>query len=164
MISGPRKVYDFKSVGKKDTDVNNRDRRDLFQVKNPIGIKTPLQFGDESDGLFAMHRDLLPQLKDNLKMLLRTNHGERPPFYNYGANLLPIAFNISTDEGDAEAMRRISTAISTYMPLISPTEFEPLVLREDNQEIAKVGVKVTYDIPTIGITNQTVQVVIYAAG
>ena len=164
MIAGPRKVYDFKSVGFQQNDLANRDQRALFRSRNPIGIVTPVQFGNESDGLFAMHRNLLDQIKDNMKILIRTNHGERPPFYDFGANLLPIAFDISTDQGDIEAMRRISIAVSKYLPLVTPTAFEPITIYEDNKNVAKVGVRMKYDIPTLGVTNQGVDVVIYADG
>ena len=164
MIAGPRKVYDFKSVGFQQSELTSRDQADLFKSKNPIGIVTPVQFGNESDGLFAMHVNLLNQVKDNLKTLLRTNHGERLPFYDFGANLLPIAFDISTDQGDTEAMRRISTAISKYLPLVTPTAFEPITIYEDNKDVAKVGVRMKYDIPTLGVSDQAVDVIIYAGG
>lgn len=164
MLSGPRKVYDFKSVGFKQTDIRQPDQRALFQAKNPIGIKTPVEFGNDADGLFSMHHNLLDQIKDNLKVLIRTNHGERPPYYDFGANLLPIAFEIATDNGDMEAMIRIKSAIAKYMPLISPTTFEPIVIYEDNKEVAKVGIRMSYDVPSIGINGQKIDVIIYANG
>jgi phage baseplate assembly protein W len=162
MISGARKVYDFKSVGL-SAETLQQDKP-KFTSPKPIGIKTPLQFGDETSGLFSMNFNLLNQIKDNLKVLLRTNHGERIPFYDFGANLLPIAFNISTDEGDTEAMRRIMMAINKYMPTITPTSFEPIVIREDNQEMAKVSFKMYYDIVALGVKNQQVEITLFAAG
>ena len=162
MIAGPRKVYDFKSVGFEEEQLRQAASR--FVSNNPIGIKTPVEFGDNAAGLFAMHRNLLDQIKDNLKNLLRTNHGERPPFYDFGANLMPIAFDISTDEGTNLAMRRIGRAISKYLPLVQPASFEPITIYEDNKEVAKVGVRMTYDIPVLGVTGQKVEVVIYSAG
>jgi phage baseplate assembly protein W len=162
MIAGPRKVYDFKSVGFTEQDV--RDNRSTFTVNDPIGIVSPVQFGNDADGLFAMHRNLLDQIKDNLKVLLRTNHGERPPLYDFGANLMPLAFDIGTDTGDTQAMARISKALSKYLPLVQPSDYEPIVLYEDNGELAKVGVRMTYDIPILSVTDQKVDCIIYAAG
>jgi phage baseplate assembly protein W len=163
MIAGPQKKYDFKSVGLKN-DSLDLENRNQFQTKNPIGIKSPLSFGDSTDdGLFSMHRNLLDQIKDNLKIILRTNHGERIPHYDFGANLLPLAFEISTDPGDMEAMRRISKTLKKYLPQIIPSSFEPLVSYSENS-IAKIGIRMGYDIPILGVKNQFVDVVIYAVG
>jgi len=162
MFSGERKSYSFKSVGFTEQDV--RDNRSTFTVNDPIGIVSPVQFGNDADGLFAMHRNLLDQIKDNLKVLLRTNHGERPPLYDFGANLMPLAFDIGTDTGDTQAMTRISKALSKYLPLVQPSDYEPIVLYEDNGELAKVGVRMTYDIPILSVTDQKVDCIIYAAG
>jgi hypothetical protein len=77
---------DFKSVGIKRVDIPNN----LNSETNPyIGIKTPLQYGENSEGIFAMHTSLSDQLKDNFINLLYTNHGERLANYDFGANLKP---------------------------------------------------------------------------
>lgn len=161
MIAGSQKKYDFKSVG---FDKNSQPNKEIFKSKNPIGIKSPLSLGDGTDdGLFVMHHNLLDQIKDNLKILLRTNHGERIPHYDFGANLLPIAFEFSTEAGDNEAMRRISSSIKKYLPQIVPNSYEPIVLQADNS-IAKIGLRMGYDIPVIGVKDQSVDVIIYAVG
>ena len=56
MIAGSQKKYDFKSVG---INENSEINRDIFKSKNPIGIKSPLSLGDNTDdGLFIMHYNL----------------------------------------------------------------------------------------------------------
>lgn len=163
MISGQRKVYDFKSVGE-DNETFENDRN-VFNQNLPIGIKTPLQFGNDSDGLFAMHHNLLDQIKDNLKNLLLTNHGERVGLYDFGANLLPLATELGTDKADREAIRRISKSISKYLPFVVPKNFIPLV--EDpipGTGMARVGVRIEYDVPTLGVVDQKIEVVITAIG
>ena len=162
MFSGERRVYSFKSVGFTEQDI--RDNRSTFTVNDPIGIVSPVQFGDDADGIFAMHRNLLDQIKDNLKVLLRTNHGERPPHYDFGANLMPISFEIGTDTGDMQAMQRITKAITKYLPVVQPADYEPIVLYEDNGDLGKVGVRMTYDIPILSVKDQKVDCIIYAAG
>jgi phage baseplate assembly protein W len=165
MKAGNRKIYDFKSVGFNKENTQTVEERAAFRAVNPIGIITPVQLGNDGDGIFAMHKNLLDQIKDNLKMLLRTNHGERLGLYDFGANLLPIAFNISTDTGDTDAMRRIIEAVSKYLPLIVPTQFEPSVIYEEKENsIAKIGIRMKYDIPVLGVTDQGVDVIIYAGG
>jgi hypothetical protein len=161
---GQKKVYDFKSVGFKQNELLERNPDSRFNSPRPIGIKTPIQFGEGEDGLFSMHRNLLSQIKDNLKNIIRTNHGERIPFYDFGANLLPMAFDISTEQGDMEAMRRINSAISKWQPLVKPSSYEPLLDYNNGGTVAKIGVRVGYDVPIIGVKNQFVEVVIYAEG
>ena len=50
------------------------------------------------------------------------------------------------------------------MPFITPNTFEPLVEYFDNKEVAKIGFRITYDVPKAGISNQIIEVLIYAAG
>jgi hypothetical protein len=163
MKSGDRKIYDFKSVGVEENQFS-QDERSQFTSPLPIGIKSPLRLGQGADGLFEMHNNLLDQVKDNLKVLLRTNHGERVPYYNFGANLLPLAFDLTTDTADVEAMRRISAALSRWMPMVIPTSFEPLTRQGVEGNLAKSGIRLTYDIPTLGVVDQKIDVVIYSDG
>ena len=39
----------------------------------------------------------------NFRNMLMTNHGERLGRFDYGANLLPLAFELATEDGDEEA-------------------------------------------------------------
>ena len=95
MPTGARKVYSFKSVGL--TNVETADQKTITGRNPPIGIKTPVQFAD-SDGLFAMHTDVLKNIKDNFKNLLLTNHGERLGLYDFGANLRPLVFDLGKSD------------------------------------------------------------------
>jgi phage baseplate assembly protein W len=156
------KKYDFDSVGELSTTVANRRPT---KTKNPIGIKTPLEFDYSSDSLFKMHEEISKQIRDNFKNLLTTNHGERLLLYDFGANLLPLAFEISTEIGDLEAIRRIKRAAKKYMPFVDLKTFEPLIVRKEGvEEPAKIGIRVIYDVPAIDLTDQGVEVTIYAAG
>ena len=50
----------------------------------PIGIKTPLEFGDDKNNFLKCHIDPVAQLKDNLRHLIMTNNGERLGRFNFG--------------------------------------------------------------------------------
>ena len=96
-----RKVYSFKSVG---TKVKTEEEDTAILKKPPIGIKTPLSLDLGRQGLFEMHTDLAKQISDNLRNLILTNHGERLGFYDFGANLRTLVFELGSENADQKAM------------------------------------------------------------
>lgn len=161
MPTGARKVYSFKSVGL--TNVETADQKTITGRNPPIGIKTPVQFAD-SDGLFAMHTDVLKNIKDNFKNLLLTNHGERLGLYDFGANLRPLVFDLGKSDFDAVAIRRINKAISKYMPFIEPLTFETFNNGMVEQDQASVVIRITYNIPRLNVQEQGIEITIQAGG
>lgn len=157
-----REQIKFKSAGQLKSTVDKYEEDIKF--KKLIGISTPLELGHGRDGLFKMHKDLKGQIKDNFKNLLMTNHGERLGNYNFGANLEELAFELATDDIEKEAISRINNAISRYMSYITLNGFEAFTEHQDNEHTAKIGVRVTYSIPTLNVSNQIVEVIIRAAG
>lgn len=156
-----RKSYSFKSVGVQEEDTKTVVDR---AQKLPIGIKTPIQISSEAGGLFSMHKDIDKQLSDNLRNLLLTNHGERLGYYDFGANLRPLVFDLGTDEADQEAIRRIKRTTNKYMPFISLEGFQVFVDRKDNKAVAKVGVQITYKIPRLDAALRSLEVMLYMGG
>jgi phage baseplate assembly protein W len=160
-----RKTYDFKSVGELDLDVSDRARQNRIDaVSLPIGIKTPLQLSPEADTLFKMNTRLLDQVSDNLRNLIMTNHGERLGFYDFGANLMELCFELGSEGADKAAIHRIRKAVSKYMPFVTLETFEPIVDRYDNEHTAKIGVRVTYSVPRLTQKKKQIEVILYVAG
>lgn len=155
-----RKEYSFKSVGLSKREANSTEERAL---RPPIGIKTPIQLSDR-DGIFSMHRDLADQISDNLKNLILTNHGERLGFYDFGANIRPLVFDLGTENADIVAIERISAAVGKYLPYITLENFQVFVDHFDNQEVAKVGILITYLIPAIDQNIRKLEVMLYVGG
>mgnify|MGYP001471283153 CR=1 FL=1 len=50
------------------------------------------------------------------------------------------------------------------MPFVELLTFEPLVVREDNEHVTKVGVRVGYKIGAISTKERSVEVLVYTAG
>jgi hypothetical protein len=50
------------------------------------------------------------------------------------------------------------------MPFIQLITFEPLVDRNDNKEVAKVGVRITYKVNTLSQKDRVIEAIIYTAG
>ena len=155
-----RKVYSFKSVGDLQVDLRNNSTQE--RQKNPIGIATPVQLGNNS--LLKMHTERLQVIKDNFRNLILTNHGDRLGFFDFGANLEELTFELGAENGDAEATRRIAKTTSKYMPYIDLDTFEPFVEKFDNQHTGKVGIRITYTVPAITTEKQGLEVLLYVAG
>ena len=152
--------YSFKSVG---TKVSSTTEDDANQPKPPIGIKTPLEL-TRGNGLFKMHTELDKQVSDNFRNLIQTNHGERLGFYDYGANLGPILFDLGSEDGDTEAMRRISVATQKWMKFIQLDGMQIFVDRHDNQHTAKIGVRISYTVAAINDSLRIMELILYMGG
>ena len=100
-----QKKFNFKSSGQSiNTEI--KYRQDTFR-KKLIGIKTPLELGSGRDGMLKMHDNLKNQIKDNLKNLLLTNHGERLGNYNFGANLDELLFEFRKSIKNSEHITQL---------------------------------------------------------
>tara|TARA_A100001035_G_C27756946_1_gene489298 strand:+ start:748 stop:1239 length:492 start_codon:yes stop_codon:yes gene_type:complete len=157
-----RKVYKFKSVGELESETRTNDESVANSVKLPIGIATPVSLGNNS--LLKMHTSTLDVINDNFRNMLMTNHGDRLGFYDFGANLEELTFELGSENGDAEATRRIAKTTAKYMPFINLDTFEPFVEKFDNQHTAKVGIRVTYNVPRITTDMRAIEVLLYVAG
>lgn len=157
-------VISFRSVGKTVEQVRTEDTASSGSLP-PIGLKTPLQFGQGSEGVFAMHFKLEDQLHDNLRNLVLTNWGERVALYDFGANLRELTTELTnTDDFDNVAIGRIASAIAKWMPYVQPETFESVFDRESNIHTAVLRIRITYNIPLLNIANRALEVVLYPIG
>jgi phage baseplate assembly protein W len=148
----------FKSVGRTAQSIAQES---VETTPIPIGIKTPLQL-NSIDGFFEMHYSLEDQMADNLRNLLQTNFGERVGLYDYGANLKPLTVNFSSqDDFDAEALTRISSAISRWMPYIEPIDYISEVDRSQKLNTALIRITVGYNIQSLNVQQRKVQLFLY---
>lgn len=148
----------FKSVGRNLESL----QQEVPEFKqNPIGIKTPLQLSSDGE-LFIMNYSLEDQLSDNLRNLLQTNFGERLGLFNYGANLKPLTVNFSSqDDFDSEAISRIASAISRWMPYIDPIDYVSEVDRSQQLKTALIRITISYNIPSLDVSNKKIQIALY---
>lgn len=155
----------FSKVGELTQDRNRRRERER-SVKLPLGIMTPVRAGDDAEGIFKMHTDLAPLIRDNLRNLLLTNHGDRVIDYGFGANLQPLTFELTGGEDfELEAMQRIKQAVDKYMPFVTLIDFEANVNHSNEQlPVGIVDIKVRYDVRRAGIKNESVTVRFFVGG
>ena len=160
-----QKTYSFSSVGETVEEYRQTNRvAERIGGLSPVGIKTPVELGTDTDGLLVMHYTIAETIKDNLRNLLLTNHGERLGQYDFGANLQELTMELGTGTFDTEAMIRITTAVQKYMPFVSLGEFESLSEKGDSGGLTRAGVKVSYSVPLAKLTNQAIELILYTAG
>jgi phage baseplate assembly protein W len=135
-----------------------------------VGIKTPLRSSGTTE-IFDMHTDPREQLKDNLKNLILTNHGERLVSHNFGANLKSILYDFSKEKEYLEMVSKfIIEAAQKHIPVININDIQSVVLdREEKNNanlngLAKLKVRVIFGIPNIRIENLSVQVEMFIGG
>lgn len=149
--------YSFKSAGK---TTEQRLVEQIETSKVPIGIKTPLQINEGEDGeIFVTYDNLARVVNDNLRNLLLTNWGERLGFYNFGANLRPLLAELtSQDDFDTAAIERINAAVTKWMPFVSLENYMSDSLKYDNRALARIVIRITYNVPTLGVTNKMLEI------
>ena len=161
--------FNFKSSG---TQITDRSVTEDFTTKKTrdIGIKTPLQ-STQGRQIFDMHTDPADQLKDNLKNLVLTNAGERLGLFSFGADLNSLLFELGSDENvESEMVDRIKSAVQTYLPgveirEISEVEIDKNEKQQINQKgMTKVRLRIEYDVPSVRITDQALELTLQAGG
>ena len=162
-----RKVYSFKSVGNKldaIVESNNAFEKSGKPTKLPIGIVTPVQLSN-ADSLFAMHTDLARNITDNLRNLITTNKGERLGRYDFGADLRSLLMEYTNIEDfEIVAIKNIRESVTKYMPFVSLGSFQTFTDRVDNENVAKLGIRLSYFIYDIDDKERMIEIMLYTGG
>ena len=160
--------YKFKSVGNKRTD-RRFDNSEVTNIQN-IGIKTPVSSTGNKE-IFDMHTDFRAQLRDNLKNLIMTNQGERLARYDFGANLKSVLYDYTKEKKYNETIKElIVNAAERHIPVIKITQIESVVLTDleklnaNRAGLAKLRIRVFFEIPSVRVTNQAVEVEMFIGG
>jgi len=142
--------YSFASVGELNQDYISR-QQEISRPSFNLGIKSPLELGD--DRFLKMHKsgELVSMISDNLRNLMLTNKGERLGNYQFGANLKPLLFELGTESADAQAMIRIKSNVKKYMPYINLIGFEIENVSEPADFGSSIGklIKISFDVPAL---------------
>ena len=160
-MANDRQIYSFKSAGNLSATVNSSA---VVKTLPPIGFKTPIEISNDANAPFVMHTNIAQQIKDNFRNMLQTNNGARLMIGDFGANLEELSFEFGNENFDAIALQRISATTNKYMPFISLQTFEPVPVKNDDGVSGRAGFRVGYDVPSLGLSNQSVDVVIFIAG
>lgn len=81
-----------------------------------INLKLPLR--KSSKGAFASNTNTVDAIKDDLKMLILTNHGERVIHGDYGANLRKVIFDNIGPMLLQSVQDSIVVAVEKWLPFV----------------------------------------------
>lgn len=151
----------FKSVG----DLSSRQRNAQEIQPIPVGIQTPVVVSRKIGGPLEMTNVVFDQLVDNFRNMLLTNHGERMPLYDFGANLRSLLTErLTQNDYDERAMLFIKDTTEKYMPYVNLNSFETTVLSTDKNGLSKIKLKVIFSIPKISTATKTVEIILTNIG
>ena len=111
-----------------------------------LAVKLPLE-RDSSDG-FGMIKSFKTLIKQNFKMLLLTNPGERVMDPTFGIGIKTYLFENFTESTFAKIERSIIKQTNIYLPNIMINEifFDPA-----QQDTNVLSVRIRYSIPNLNI-------------
>ena len=150
----------FKSVGITSAELTEQQTA-VAPTPRPIGIITPLRLGEGDQGLLGMHYSVGETMKNNLRDLIMTNHGERLALYDYGANLGPLVteYELGKDVFDDAAMQRIMAAVGKYMPYVDLEGFDSSQRSfTTDPGLGVVLITIDYSIPRASIPTTRLQI------
>lgn len=94
-----------------------------------LNLKFPLRKG--SAGAFETNKTSLDTVRDNLKVLILTNHGERLVHFDFGANLRPLLFENMSQDFVVRIQDAIVLAVERWLPFVIIKNIEVRTGQED---------------------------------
>lgn len=118
------------------------------------GITLPITHGPQ--GYFNQSYSLLEQVKSNLNFLLRTKKGERRMNPEFGSGLWSILFENYTSDISPIIESTIRSDVKRWMSYVNIQSIEVNMDDAEYKDKYKVGVKVTFTVPSVGITQSQI--------
>ena len=113
-----------------------------------IGVQIPLAF-DTNDG-FKMLKSYRQTVKQNLKMLLLTNPGERVMEPNFGVGVRTYLFSNFSENIQSKLNQKIFEQVQFYLPTL---KIENITFTELDQDLNTLSFQIFYSIPDIGVND-----------
>jgi len=109
---------------------------------------------ESSESGFKQIDTLRDNIKQNLKMLVLTNPGERVMDPNFGVGVGRYLFEMIEDNSVfSDIDSRIREQVSLYLPYVNIQRVEFL---SENRNRNKINLKITYSVPRISLNDQLV--------
>tara|TARA_R100000030_G_scaffold86704_1_gene70188 strand:+ start:48 stop:416 length:369 start_codon:yes stop_codon:yes gene_type:complete len=113
-----------------------------------LGLITPITY-DSTDG-FAMSKTLGQVIKQNLKMLLLTNPGERVMDPEFGVGMQQFLFRSFSENVQSEITERVRSQVGIYMPAVVVQDIQFYSRDPDNNSLS---FRIIYYVPEIGVSD-----------
>ena len=111
-----------------------------------LGVKLPIT-RDSING-FTMLADFHSTIKQNLKMIVLTNPGERVMIPDFGVGIMSYLFENYNDSVFVEIENDIREQVAIYLPVVT---IKRILFDNTNESTNTLGVSIEYIIPALGI-------------
>jgi len=112
-----------------------------------IGIKLPITY-NTGDG-FTTIKTIKQMVKQNLKMLILTNPGERVMEPNFGAGIMRYLFLNYSEGANSEIRSKIHEQVKLYLPIVRINNIQI----ESSPDTNSIRLVLTYEIPDIAVND-----------
>lgn len=110
-----------------------------------FGVSLPITF-DSSDG-FTMLYSIRNTIKQNFKMLILTNPGERVMQPDFGVGIKQFLFSNFTSTYRADISAKIHSQVKRYMPAIVVQTID----YGSTEDLNRISIHIRYAIPDMGL-------------
>lgn len=112
---------------------------------NGYSPKLPLAT-DTVDGFFSLHKSPMETIKQDLKMLVLTNPGERVMIPDYGVGIKSLLFEQNSSNLKDTIKKRIDEQVMRYMDFIEILELD---ITDDVNNENMLNISILYYVPSI---------------
>jgi len=109
-----------------------------------LAVKLPLMYSQENG--YMMIKSMLPMIRQNLKMLLLTNPGERIMVPAFGVGMRTYLFENFDETTYAKIRARVKSQAKIFMPYITINSIQFIPEDMDN---GKLSLIIKYAVPSL---------------
>ena len=122
-----------------------------------VGIDFPFARVPNQDGYFKTTKTTIDAIKNNIKLLLQTEQGERVFQPNLGMNLKRLVFEQINENTSIEIENNIVDVFDTWLPFVELKDMD-INIDPTNQEQNKIKINITFSIKKSPTSLETVEV------
>ena len=124
-----------------------------------VGLDFPIARVPNQDGYFKTTKTTIDAIKNNIKLLLKTEQGERVFQPNLGMNLKRFVFEQITEDTRVQIENNIVDVFETWLPFVELNNIE-INTDAENQEHNKIKINITFSIKRAPGTLESVGIIL----
>jgi len=102
---------------------------------------------------FTMESDILGEIRQNLRMLLLTNPGERVMVPEFGVGMMQYLFRRFGEQTNSAIRTNIIGQVGRYLPVV---KIDQILFDSGDRDGNILGVVIYYSIPSLGASDSIV--------
>ena len=122
-----------------------------------VGIDFPFAIVPNKDGYFATTKTTIESVKNNIRLLLKTQKCERVFQPNLGMNIRRFLFEQITEDTQVQIENDIVDTFATWLPFVELREID---IDTSNQDKNQINIKIVFNIKRAPNTIESVGVVL----